>query len=180
MPLAFCGCRPEALPRLHQFGGFFELRLRDGAFANHHFTQAVEAVAAGSEHQLAAVEEKLALHGAQHQLQLPGPPGRINLIQQHKQFVVCFHFAGIERQRSPRKPVRLVAGSRLFFQPDLPRLRRRGIAGPPIFYDFDGESLFPRFYSGYRKRWPAKLAGALCHKGFFASGRLTRNPRSQP
>lgn len=123
MPFAFCGCRPEALPRLHQFGGFFELRLRDGAFANHHFTQAVEAVAAGSEHQLAAVEEKLALHGAQHQLQLPGPPGRIDFVQQDKQFVVGLYFAGIERQCAPSKPVRLAAGSRLLLSLDCLRLR---------------------------------------------------------
>jgi hypothetical protein len=44
-------------------------------FANHHFAEAIEAVAAGGEHQLASVEKKLALHAAEHQLQLSSPPG---------------------------------------------------------------------------------------------------------
>jgi len=57
---------------VHEFRGFLELTLGEGAFAEHHFAEAVLAVAAGGEDKLAAVKKQLAFDAAEDELKLAG------------------------------------------------------------------------------------------------------------
>ena len=94
----------EALASLDQLRGFFKLALREGALAQHHFAEAVLAVAAGGEDELAAVEEKLALDTAENKLELAGETSGIDFVEQGEKLVVRLDFAGVERERSALKP----------------------------------------------------------------------------
>jgi len=94
----------EALAGLHELGGFFELALRDDALAQHHFAEAVLAVAAGGEDKLAAVEKELALDAAEHELELAGEAGGINFVEQREELVVRFDFTGVERYGATFEP----------------------------------------------------------------------------
>jgi len=100
----FSDCGAEALAGLDQLGGFFKLALREGTFAQHHFAEAVLAVAAGGEDELTAVEEKVAFDAAEDQLELTGEASGINLVEQRKELVVRFEFAGVERERAAFEP----------------------------------------------------------------------------
>jgi hypothetical protein len=80
--------------------------LGDGAFAQHHFTEAVLAIAAGGEDELATVEEELALDAAEDELKLAGESSGINFIEQGEKLVMRFDFAGVERERAALKPTR--------------------------------------------------------------------------
>jgi hypothetical protein len=80
--------------------------LGDGAFAQHHFTEAILAVAAGGEDELATVEEELALDAAEDELKLAGESRGINLIEQGEKLVMRFDFAGVERERAALEPAR--------------------------------------------------------------------------
>lgn len=99
-------CGAEALAGFDQLGGFFELTLRERAFAQHHLAEAVLAVAAGGEDELAAVEKKVALDAAENELKLAGEASGINFIEQSKKLVVRFDFAGIESERAAFEPTR--------------------------------------------------------------------------
>jgi hypothetical protein len=94
----------EALAGLDQLGGFFKLALREGAFAQHHFAEAVLAVAAGGEDKLAAIEEKLALDAAENELELAGEASRVNFVEQSEKLVVRLDFARVERESAALKP----------------------------------------------------------------------------
>jgi hypothetical protein len=80
--------------------------LGDGTFAQHHFTEAVLAVAAGGEDELATVEEELALDAAEDELKLAGESRGINFIEQGEKLVMRFDFAGVERERAALEPAR--------------------------------------------------------------------------
>ena len=102
----FCDGGTEALASLHQFGSFFKLTLCDGAFAQHHFAEAVLAVAAGGEDELAAIEKELPLYAAEDELKLAGESRGINFVEQGEEFVMRFDFAGVERERAALEPAR--------------------------------------------------------------------------
>ena len=82
---------------MHEFGGLFELTLGEGAFAEHHFAEAIVAIAAGSEDELAAVKKELTLDAAENELELARDAGRINSVEQRKQLVMALDFAGVQR-----------------------------------------------------------------------------------
>jgi hypothetical protein len=94
----------EALAGLYQVGGFFKLALREGAFAQHHFAEAVLAVAAGGEDELAAVEKKVALDAPEDELELAGEAGGIDFVEQREKLVVRFNFAGVKRKGAAFEP----------------------------------------------------------------------------
>jgi len=102
----FCDGGTEALASLHQFGSFFKLTLCDGAFAQHHFAEAVLAVAAGGEDELAAIEKELPLYAAEDELKLAGESRGINFIEQGEKLVMRFDFAGVQRERAALEPTR--------------------------------------------------------------------------
>jgi hypothetical protein len=80
--------------------------LGDGAFAQHHFAEAVLAIAAGGEDELATIEKELALDAAEDELKLAGESRGINLIEQGEKLVMRFDFAGVERERAALEPAR--------------------------------------------------------------------------
>jgi len=102
----FSDCGPETLAGLHQLGGFFKLALREGAFAQHHLAETVLAVAAGGEDELTAIEKKMALDAAEDELELASEASGINLVEQGKELVVRFDFAGVEREGAALEPAR--------------------------------------------------------------------------
>src|SRR6267154_3667852 len=101
-----CDGRAETLPSLHQFRSFFKLALGDRAFAQHHFAEAVLAIAAGGEDELATVEKELTLDAAEDELKLAGESRGINLIEQGEKLVMRFDFAGVQRERAALEPTR--------------------------------------------------------------------------
>src|SRR3984893_17399114 len=102
----FCDGRTKALAGVQQLGGSFELALGDGAFAEHHFAEAVLAVAAGGEDELTAVEKELALDAALDELELASEASGIDFVEQCKQLVMTLNFTGIQRQDAAREPAR--------------------------------------------------------------------------
>jgi hypothetical protein len=89
------------------------LALREGAFAQHHFAEAVLAVAAGGEDELAAVEKQVALNAAENELKLAGQARGVNFVEQSEKLVVRFDFARVERERAALEPTQ---GSRYGFE----------------------------------------------------------------
>jgi hypothetical protein len=96
----------KALTGLNQLGGFLKLALRESALAQHHFAQAVLAVAAGGEDELAAVKKELALDASEDELELAGEASRIDFVEQGEELVVRFDFAGVQRQSAAFEPAR--------------------------------------------------------------------------
>jgi hypothetical protein len=96
----------KALTGLDQLGGFFKLALRESALAQHHFAEAVLAVAAGGEDELPAVKKELALDAAEDELKLAGEASGINFVEQREKLVVGFDFAGVQRQSAALEPAR--------------------------------------------------------------------------
>jgi hypothetical protein len=109
----FRDCGAKALAGLDQLGGFLKLALGEGAFAQHHFAEAVLAVAAGGEDELAAVEKQVALNAAENELKLAGEARGVNFVEQSEKLVVRLDFARVERQRATLEPTQ---GSRYGFE----------------------------------------------------------------
>ena len=80
----FRDCGAKALAGLDQLGGFLKLALGEGAFAQHHFAEAVLAVAAGGEDELAAVKKELALDASEDELELAGEARGIDFVEQRE------------------------------------------------------------------------------------------------
>jgi len=80
--------------------------LGDDAFAQHHFTEAVLAIAAGGEDELTTVEKELPLDAAEDKLKLAGESSGIDFIEQGEKLVMRFDFAGVEWERAALEPTR--------------------------------------------------------------------------